>query len=529
MKLFFELIKNGVTFAEACKGAGVTEDQVKQFLVEQGEQITPEQLSEAVAVKVLEKITSASKSGENKPEEKPSEIDAAKLAADVAAVLLPQIDEKIAAATGKQHEHLDTGKSAANGGGAPATIPGKPVGYSKLHKYQQEMVDMFIASHKGARGVDVTRDWDISLSEGEVQEIRAGRKAAGLDKANINGKMITVFGAKSAAKLDQKVALDSTSGYGAEYIPTNFADALHVRLGEITSIANIFNQILQTSASMTVPLLKTRSTMYHETDNALSGTASTPGTGAATVTAKTIIGKTDIQDETLEDTEQIVNLMPLVEQVLIQDQIDQRAGIILNGDTTATHMDADIEALGAKDHRTAWKGLRRLSLGVSGLFLDMSAAGVTIGNLASLVALMGKYALELQSTRCRMILGVKGATTYRSMNHIFDPQTPGGYSALTTGALPGFLGIQPIVESQQREVLNASGVQDGATTTKGNILIVNGNEFLLSIWKKVSLEIERVASTQKHTIYARSRQAFTPYETPSATIPSVVIGYGYTA
>lgn len=520
MKTFFELIKNGLAFAEACKGAGVTEEDVKKFLEAQGEQITPDQLSEAVAVKVLEKI-----SGQKKD---PPAIDTAKIAADVAAALLPQIDEKIAAATGKTHEHLDTGASAGNGK-APAIIPGKPVGYHKLHKYQQEIVDMLIASKKGAKGVDVTRDFDITLTEGEVQEIRSGRKAAGLDRANVNGKAITLFGTKAASRLGQKVALDSTSGYGAEYIPTNFADALHVRLGEITSIANIFNQMLQTSASMTVPLLKTRTTMYNETSNALSGTASAPGTGSTTITAKTIIGKTAIQDETLEDTEQIVNLMPLVEQVLIQDQIDQRAGIILNGDTTATHMDADIEALGAKDHRTAWKGLRRLSLGVSGLYLDMSAAGITIGNLASLVALMGKYALELQSTRCRLILGVKGATTYRSMNHIFDPQTPGGYAALLSGELPPFLGIRPIVESQNREVLNASGVQDGLTTTKGCVMIVNGNEFLLSIWKKVTLEIERNASTQDHTIYARSRQAFTPYETPSSDIPSVVIGYGYTA
>lgn len=518
MKLFFELIKNGLNFEQACKGAGVTAEEVKTFLESQGEKITPEQLSEQVAVKVLEKITA------QKPAESAPAVDAAKLAAEISAAIMPQIDEKIAAATAKTHPHLDTMQPKA-----PAQIPGKPIGYSKLHKYQQELFDMIIASKRGAKGMDVTREMDISLSENELQEIRMGRKAVGLDQAKIGSKDITIFGNKAFMKQGQKVALDSSSGYGAEYIPTNFADALHVRLGEITSIANIFNQMLQTSATMTVPLLKTRTTIYHETDNALSGTASAPGTGAATVTASNMTGKTDLQDETLEDTEQIINLMPLIEQVLIEDLINARADCILNGDTTATHMDADIEALGAKDWRTNWKGLRRLSLGVSGLYLDMSAAGITIGNLASLIALMGKYAIGPQALKCAMVLGVKGATSYRSMNHIFDPQTQGGYNALLSGELPPFLGVRPIVESLNREVLNASGVQDGVTTTKGCVMVVNGNEFLLSMWKRITIEIERVASTSKHTIYARTRQAFTPYETPSATIPSVVIGYGYTA
>lgn len=500
MKLFFELIMRGVALDQALKGANVTADEVKTFLESQGEQITPDQLSQQVAERVLEKIVTKLPA---------AQVDVDAIVTKAVEKVGAMIEEKVAAATRKPHEHID---AAA----APAVIQGKPVGYAKLHKYQQELFDMIIGARRG--GQKMSFSVDSNLTDGEIAQIRAARKVAGLA-----GMKTTVFGGKALAELGRK-ALDSGSNTGAEWIPTNLADMLHMRMGEITSIADIFDTMTQSSPAEKLPLGTSRPTVYLEATTTGSGTASTPGTDAATMTAKKLIAKVDIQDDTAEDT--IVNLMQFVEQALVEALVYAQADAILNGDTTATHMDSDTETV-ATHHNRAWKGLRRLSLGVSGLYSDLATGGLSAGNMAALIALMGKYGLDAEVERCRIILGVKGTTTWRGQ--FTDPQTPGAWNTLITGIMPPFLGIRPITESQNRETLNASGVYDGITKTKGCVIIVNGKGFMLSTWKTVDIEVERVASSQKNVLYAKMRKAFTPYETPSATVPVVVIGYNYTA
>lgn len=509
MKLFFELIKKGLPFELACKGADVTAEQVQACLNEQGEEVTAEQLSEAVAAKVLEKLAAKSQH-EQKPQ---PAFDSKVLAGEVAASLIPMIDEKIAAATNKQHQHVNPGSKGLSSG-APAVIPGKPVGYAKLHKYQQQLFDSIIAARKGSREV---MDFDIDITDGEAAEIRSARKRAGLSDAKINGKSITIFGRK---------ALDSSANDGADWIPTNMASALHLRMGEITSIASIFEQFTQSSKVEDYPVGTTRPTFYLESTTTGSGTESSLRTAKATMTAQKIIGKTDIQDDTSEDS--LINLMPLVEQSLAEGAVNCVANVILNGDTTATHMDSDTETVATHANR-AWIGLRKYGLNVADLKKDIAAGGISTGNLSALIAMMGKYALQEQAARCRIILGVKGVTSWRSLAQITDPQTPNAWSALISGELPPYLGIPFAIESQHREDLNASGVYDGTTKTKGSIIVVNGANFVLSTYKNITFEVERSASGQKNTIYAKFRKAFTPFETPSATIPTVVIGYNYTA
>jgi hypothetical protein len=78
-----------------------------------------------------------------------------------------------------------------------------------------------------------------------------------------------------------------------------------------------------------------------------------------------------------------------------------------------------------------------------------------------------------------------------------------------------------------REDLNASGIYDGTTTTKGSVLLLNRTQFLVGSRRGFTVEVDVNRKRQINSVIASFRRAFTPKETIDGSNPSVVIGYNY--
>ena len=150
---------------------------------------------------------------------------------------------------------------------------------------------------------------------------------------------------------------------------------------------------------------------------------------------------------------------------------------LLNGDTTATHMDANVT--NTKDFRKAFDGLRKLALLNSGNGVVVNGGGDQIA-LEDIQAMMNAKAREANYAALKWIL-----PTYI-------------YDAIDMGMIPEFLVVQNVTQAgtltgMQSSLfglpkyragmipqnLNANGVYDGVTTDLTAMFLVDTSRFVI--------------------------------------------------
>jgi hypothetical protein len=130
-----------------------------------------------------------------------------------------------------------------------------------------------------------------------------------------------------------------------------------------------------------------------------------------------------------------------------------------------------------------------------------------------------------------LIVGPQGYNDIVALDETLTFEKVGSQSAarILTGEAASIYGIRIVISSQIREDLNASGVYDGVTDTKGSILLVHRPSWLVGVKRGMTVEVDVDKKRQINSVIASFRRAFIPKETPSATLPSVVLGYNYDA
>ena len=225
------------------------------------------------------------------------------------------------------------------------------------------------------------------------------------------------------------------------------------------------------------------------------------------------------------DEDSIVTWLPFMKQKLAQTLGNTVEAAILNGDTTATHQDADIEALGATDGRTAWKGLRKLALAGS-VSASLATGDVSDANMLVIKALLGKYGTDPKEGA--WIFGPHAYVKYvLKLSHVVTQNLYGPKATVTTGELVQYMGSPVIVSEHCREYINASGVEDGVTATKGTMLYVNHSDFFVGDRRMVTIDAEKWITTDQINMVAFRRLDFQPLVTPSTTYPLVACGYNF--
>ena len=323
-----------------------------------------------------------------------------------------------------------------------------------------------------------------------------------------------------------KALTTAGDGTGAEFIPRTLSSELYRRMYLESQLAQAFmaTEVQMPTDPYDFPLQTTDPTFYINSVENTEADPSDMGTSEFTLTTKTLMALVQYSYKVDEDS--IIPILPLLQERLAAAAARALEQAIINGDTTATHQDSDIT--NAKDVAKSWKGFRKLALVVTALKSDLSTGGLSRANLLALVKLMGKYGVRTKDLL--WIVGPKGWNTLQGLDEVvnfYQRGSVGNYVA--GGPPPAPWGGSIIVSEQARENLNASGVYDGSTTTKGSILVVNRAGFVLGSRRDFMVEVDRNIRSQTHDIVASFRKAFSPVETPSATIATVAAGYNYNA
>lgn len=330
----------------------------------------------------------------------------------------------------------------------------------------------------------------------------------------------------SAKTIGLKALTSTGSGTGAEWVPRDLGSELLRRLYLESQIAQVMmaNEIEMPTDPFDMPLSTTRPTFYLNTSQNTATTGSTPATAKPTLTSKKLMAQIDYSYEMNEDA--IIPILPLLQTLLGEAAAQSLERAIINGDTTGTHQDSDIQAI-TNDVAKSWLGWRKLALTIATLKVDLSTGGINRANLIALKKRLGKWGRRPGDLM--WIMGANGENDFLNLDEVVTMDKRGTGATTITGQLNSYLGIPMTVSEEAREDLNVSGVYDATTTTKGSIILVNHRQFMLGNRRSFMLEVDRDITTQTNKIVASFRKAFQPIETPSASIKTVAIGYNYTA
>lgn len=319
-------------------------------------------------------------------------------------------------------------------------------------------------------------------------------------------------------------ALTSTgTGSGKELVNVDLSGDLQSRLYLESALASemIGSEITMPSSPFKLPIATTLP-VFKTVTQGNAGTESSPGTGEIVLTDKKLIGQTDYSYEADEDS--ILAILPMLQENLGKGAAISLESALINGDVSTTHQDSDIHAVSGHAAKL-FTGLRRYAIAAS-LTSSLASGGISFTNLKAMRKLMGKYGVR--ASDCFILCGVMGYSELVGLAETLTADKVGTESArILTGEAPSLMGMKILVSEEVREDLNASGVYDGSTTTKGSIYIVHKPSFLMGVRRGFTVEVDVNKKTQVNSIIASFRRAFQPKETPSATVQSVIMGYNY--
>lgn len=321
-------------------------------------------------------------------------------------------------------------------------------------------------------------------------------------------------------------ALTSTgTGTGAEWVPRDLSSELLRRLYLNSTLAQLMagREIQMPTDPYDLPLALTRPVFRKNTVQNREGASSDPTTGLTTLASVKLMALVQYSYESNEDA--IIPILPILQTLLGEAAAFSLESAIINGDTTSTHQDSDT-ALLADAAEKSWKGFRKLALAISALKKDLSTGGISRANLVALKKLLKKWGRVPRDMA--WIISTNGENDFLNLDDVAQYQLSGTTPTTLTGTINQFLGIPIVVSEAQRDDLNASGVYDGSTTTKGNVILANLMQFLMGSRRDFTIEVDRNIRSQTNDIVASFRKAFQPIETPAAnTAQTVAIGYNY--
>jgi HK97 family phage major capsid protein len=288
-------------------------------------------------------------------------------------------------------------------------------------------------------------------------------------------------------------ALDvDTAGEGGTWVPTGIGASLHEKVRAAGKVAALFARIDLPTNPWKWPIEGGDATAYRvgepTGDTESKMTASTPGTVAATFDAE-IFGARALFSRSL-DADSAVAILPYATRKLVQAFVDAEEKAILDGDTDGTHQDADVGA-STTDARTAWDGLRKKAIAQT----VVTATTTTVANLLLVRGGMGKWGVN--PADLAYIIGVSAYHDLIGDSNLLTVDKMGPQATILNGQVGSVGGVPVIVSEHVRENLNASGVQDGITTTKTYNLCVNRNEWAMG--QRMALDVEVDDSIYRET------------------------------
>lgn len=231
----------------------------------------------------------------------------------------------------------------------------------------------------------------------------------------------------------------------------------------------------------------------------------------------------EVPEELNEDS--AVDFLAVAREEVVKSHIRAVEAAMISGDSDGTHIDSDIQALGADVAEKIWDGLRKRALANSA-----NGGTVSFSNLAITDTLLGSMRQKMKKfgSNPRELLWIVGPSVYVQMMQLDDVATVdkfGPQATVLQGALAAYQGI-PIYNGQyMREDLNASGVYDGTTTNRGSIMLVNHTRFMVGVRRPIQVKVQMdLPSQDRYLLAAYQRKAFQGHAQGAGEV-SVVYGY----
>ncbi len=320
-------------------------------------------------------------------------------------------------------------------------------------------------------------------------------------------------------------AMDSTTaGEGDEYVPTLLSGTLIERVQLELMVARLFEGVEMASNPFEIPgvALTRQRGATHAEQTADTGQTSiakrTPVTRKITLTAVKFAVMALLSREYEEDS--LIAAIPHLQDEIVDYIAGDLEDAIINGDTTATHQDADVTA--ADDPRKSWQGLRKAAL----------AATKTDGSNAALTAAMLRVnrkkmdAYGVRADQLAHVVSMAGYNQLLSDTATLTLEKYGAQAVVLTGELAKVDGVPVIVTQYVRQDLNATGVHDGVTTNRTIALTVNRRGWFFGNRRDMRVEVlrEAFAEFDQDGVIVSTRKALAP-RYPTATEKLVAATY----
>ena len=325
-------------------------------------------------------------------------------------------------------------------------------------------------------------------------------------------------------------AMDTaTASEGAEWLPT----ILSPRVFELARIApGLANEVewVPLSGSDDWPLDGADPTAYAigeaTADDAVKFRASTMGTAKIDWTLKKIGARVLVSAEAEEDLSPPV--LAAIRGQGVRAMADAHDDILLNGDTTATHMDTgDVTA--SYDVRKMFNGVRDASLTAS-TQADLSTfTSVTLaGRLSALLHYAEDPTQCVWTANIELLASLLNLKDDQNNRVVIGMDVLGGDSTFVKGTVGQIFGGKLVWCKKARADQNASGVYDGSTTTYTNIHVFNKGAFKFGRKGNLTVNSKFDIERDQHILVFRERLSLAQTPTASATEPTAATGYKIT-
>ena len=321
-------------------------------------------------------------------------------------------------------------------------------------------------------------------------------------------------------------AMSTTDAVGGDWVPGSFSNDLITAMKLQLKVAALHTRINMPTNPYTFPVAGADAVAYlasqATSDTASKLKASTPGTGdGLTFSAKKLAARILASEELTEDS--IIPILPYLRDQIVSALATAEETATINGDTAGGHMDSDV--VDADDARKTFDGYRKLAPAVSKV--DLGAA-FNVEGVRGIRAKMGKYGVD--PSKLAYITSIVG---YFKLLDIKDAagNSPimtldkyGPNATILTGELAKFDNIPIVVSEHVRQDLNATGVYDGVTTTKTELLTVYRPALVYGDRRQVRVRTKEDFETEQIIIVGSQRLDFKAL-VAGANQPIIGVGY----
>lgn len=335
---------------------------------------------------------------------------------------------------------------------------------------------------------------------------------------------VTAFGREVLAQI--KAFTSTGAGSGDEFVPTLLSSSWQEELMLDHQVEGQFQQIQMPSNPYELGTVS-GGTLARKIGENTAITDTNFTTGKLTFTAIKIGEYHIIGEELNEDS--AIAIIPLIRQNLLWAHMKAVENAIINGDDDGTHIDTDTQAAGADVSGKFWKGLRRQAIANSanGGTFDYGNANLTDALLRQHRAKGGKAFTD--PSNLLWLCDPSVYTQFLALPSTLTLDKYGPYATVFKGSMTQYGGSPIFVSQHMRNDLNATGVNDGVTTNRAGLILVNKARWYVATRRAIKImAMQDLPNQDRWLMAAYQRKAFLG-AVQSASEVSVSYGYNISA